>query len=110
MRFRYIGTEEMIYQGPPARVLGYGDIVRALTNPNPDTSNHSKRTRNWTDKNSRHPCPRLTNPRSWPPQRVKQEQPVQICAAFRPGHGGRFRRSKDPLKYSQAHPHRSNAL
>ena len=35
MRFRYIGTEEMIYQGPPARVLGYGDIVRALTNPNP---------------------------------------------------------------------------
>ncbi|MEI4747833.1 MULTISPECIES: hypothetical protein [Rhodococcus] len=35
MRFRYIGTEEMIYQGPPARVLGYGDIVKALTNPNP---------------------------------------------------------------------------
>ena len=35
MRFRYIGTEEMIYQGPPARVLGFGDIVKALTNPNP---------------------------------------------------------------------------
>lgn len=35
MRFRYIGTEEMIYQGPPARILGFGDIVKAHTNPNP---------------------------------------------------------------------------
>jgi hypothetical protein len=35
MRFRYIGTEEMIYQGPPARVLGFGDIVKARINPNP---------------------------------------------------------------------------
>ena len=35
MRFRYIGTEGMICQGPPARVLGFGDIVKARTNPNP---------------------------------------------------------------------------
>ncbi|WP_154606733.1 hypothetical protein [Rhodococcus sp. AQ5-07] len=35
MRYRYIGTEEMIYQGPPARVLGFGDIVKTPTNPKP---------------------------------------------------------------------------
>lgn len=33
--FRFIGTHERIHVGPPTRIIDYGDIVAARTNPDP---------------------------------------------------------------------------
>ncbi|MDV6248077.1 hypothetical protein R1X32_09095 (plasmid) [Rhodococcus opacus] len=33
--YRYFGTHERIHLGPPVRMINYGDIVTARTNPDP---------------------------------------------------------------------------
>ena len=33
--FRYVGTHERIHLGAATRMINYGDIIAARTNPNP---------------------------------------------------------------------------